>query len=201
MGRRSGLGRGLGAILPEAAGEPDAVPSALQDLPVGQIRPNRYQPRAVFDDDAIATLSASIEQLGVLQPILVRPTEDGSELIAGEDIYVDISSTLSFIDPNLLRRFLRKHGLDHIAFGSDYPLCSPCEELAKLDAVLPELTPRELAVLELIAQGDKNSDIAAKLVISDKTVRNHITNIFSKLQVADRAQANITERDAGLANG
>jgi DNA-binding NarL/FixJ family response regulator len=52
-----------------------------------------------------------------------------------------------------------------------------------------ELTPRELEVLELIAEGYKNSQIAEKLVISDKTVRNHITNIFSKLQVADRAQA------------
>jgi len=64
----------------------------------------------------------------------------------------------------------------------------------------PELTPRELEVLELIAQGCKNSEIAEKLVISDKTVRNHITNIFSKLQVADRAQAIIKAREAGLAD-
>lgn len=62
----------------------------------------------------------------------------------------------------------------------------------------PELTPRELEVLELIAQGANNSQIAEKLVISDKTVRNHITSIFSKLQVADRAQAIIKARDAGL---
>jgi DNA-binding NarL/FixJ family response regulator len=65
----------------------------------------------------------------------------------------------------------------------------------------PELTPRELEVLELIAEGNKNSEIAKKLVISDKTVRNHITNIFSKLQVADRAQAIIKARDAGLTDG
>ena len=62
----------------------------------------------------------------------------------------------------------------------------------------PELTPRELEVLELIAQGANNSQIAERLVISDKTVRNHITSIFSKLQVADRAQAIIKARDAGL---
>ena len=60
----------------------------------------------------------------------------------------------------------------------------------------PELTPRELEVLELIAEGHKNSQIAEKLVISDKTVRNHITNIFSKLQVADRSQAIIKARQA-----
>jgi DNA-binding NarL/FixJ family response regulator len=68
------------------------------------------------------------------------------------------------------------------------------------EETFPELTPRELEVLELIAQGDKNREIAEKLVISDKTVRNHITNIFSKLQVADRAQAIIKARDAGLAD-
>ncbi len=62
----------------------------------------------------------------------------------------------------------------------------------------PELTPRELEVLELIAQGANNSQIAERLVISDKTVRNHITSVFSKLQVADRAQAIIKARDAGL---
>lgn len=67
--------------------------------------------------------------------------------------------------------------------------------------VFPELTPRELEVLELIAEGYKNSEIAKKLVISDKTVRNHITNIFSKLQVVDRAQAIIKARDAGLTDG
>jgi DNA-binding NarL/FixJ family response regulator len=64
----------------------------------------------------------------------------------------------------------------------------------------PELTPRELEVLELIAQGDNNSQIAEKLVISDKTVRNHITSIFSKLQVVDRAHAIIKARQAGLAD-
>jgi DNA-binding NarL/FixJ family response regulator len=69
------------------------------------------------------------------------------------------------------------------------------------EEAFPELTRRELEVLELIARGDKNREIAEKLVISDKTVRNHITNIFSKLQVADRAQAIIKARDAGLADG
>jgi DNA-binding NarL/FixJ family response regulator len=68
------------------------------------------------------------------------------------------------------------------------------------EEAFPELTPRELEVLTLIAHGDKNNEIAEKLVISDKTVRNHITNIFSKLQVADRVQAVIKARDAGLAD-
>lgn len=62
----------------------------------------------------------------------------------------------------------------------------------------PELTDREHEVLELIAQGSNNLEIAEHLVISHKTVRNHVSNIFNKLQVADRAQAIIRARDAGL---
>ncbi|WKZ41681.1 MAG: response regulator transcription factor [Anaerolineales bacterium] len=62
----------------------------------------------------------------------------------------------------------------------------------------PELTERELEILRLIAQGLNNQEIAQKLVLSHKTVRNHITNIFSKLQVADRAQAIVRAREAGF---
>ena len=64
--------------------------------------------------------------------------------------------------------------------------------------VFPELTLREHEVLELIAQGLNNQAIADRLSISEKTVRNHVSNIFNKLQVADRAQAIIRARDAGM---
>ncbi|MEI8305440.1 MAG: response regulator transcription factor [Chloroflexales bacterium] len=64
--------------------------------------------------------------------------------------------------------------------------------------LFPELTEREREVLALIAQGLTNSAIAERLVLSPKTVRNYITQVFSKLQVADRAQAIIRARDAGL---
>ena len=64
--------------------------------------------------------------------------------------------------------------------------------------VFPELTHREHEVLELIAQGLNNQGIATRLSISEKTVRNHVSNIFNKLQVADRAQAIIRARDAGM---
>lgn len=64
--------------------------------------------------------------------------------------------------------------------------------------LFPELTEREREVLTLIAQGRRNPEIAQVLVLSMKTVRNHVSNIFSKLQVADRAQAIIRAREAGL---
>jgi DNA-binding NarL/FixJ family response regulator len=62
----------------------------------------------------------------------------------------------------------------------------------------PELTDREQEILLLIAQHETNQEIARQLNISPKTVRNHVSNIFAKLQVADRAEAIIRARDAGL---
>jgi DNA-binding NarL/FixJ family response regulator len=65
-------------------------------------------------------------------------------------------------------------------------------------AAFPELTEREREILDLIARGENNAQIVQRLVLSPHTVRNHISNIFSKLQVADRAEAIIRARDAGL---
>jgi DNA-binding NarL/FixJ family response regulator len=62
----------------------------------------------------------------------------------------------------------------------------------------PDLTERENEILELIAQGRSNGDIAGRLGITSKTVRNHVANVFNKLQVADRSQAIVRAREAGL---
>lgn len=69
---------------------------------------------------------------------------------------------------------------------------------AAADLAFPELTDREREILHLIAQGHNNSEIAERLLLRTKTVQNHVSNIFSKLQVADRAQAIVRARDAGL---
>ena len=84
MARRSGLGKGLGALIPSevANAEQDA---SLRELLVSQIEPNPHQPRGYFDEEALVSLTASITELGVLQPVLVRPAgPDRYELIAGE---------------------------------------------------------------------------------------------------------------------
>lgn len=80
--RRSGLGRGLGALIPAELG---VVGAELQELPVGAIEPNPNQPRVHFDEEALVELTASILEVGVLQPVLVRPV-DGQrfQLVAGE---------------------------------------------------------------------------------------------------------------------
>jgi len=83
VARRSGLGRGLGALIPSelAASDQDA---SLRELAVSQIDPNPLQPRERFDEESLVALTASISELGVLQPVLVRPVGDRFELIAGE---------------------------------------------------------------------------------------------------------------------
>ena len=83
MERRSGLGRGLAALIPAEGSSSEAA--ALQELAVTAIEPNPNQPRIHFDEESLADLAASIRELGVLQPVLVRATEPGRYLlIAGE---------------------------------------------------------------------------------------------------------------------
>lgn len=85
MARRSGLGRGIDALIPTAPLEDSASVGQLLDLPVDAIYPNPHQPRVHFDEESLDDLAASIEAIGVLQPVLVRRLVDGRyELIAGE---------------------------------------------------------------------------------------------------------------------
>ena len=78
--KRSGLGRGLDALLPKAE-------RGIQQLPLNALHPSRLQPRKRFEPAAIAELSASIAEKGVLQPLLVRPSANGYEIVAGERRY------------------------------------------------------------------------------------------------------------------
>jgi DNA-binding NarL/FixJ family response regulator len=111
------------------------------------------------------------------------------------------------------RRFFSSSRKTHATFGSRTKICapawgsfSPCcstwfrtrrSELPAA-AMLDQLTPREREVLGVLAHGVPDSDIAARLRISEKTARNHVSIIFSKLGITTRAQAVALVRDAGL---
>jgi ParB family chromosome partitioning protein len=82
--RRSGLGRGLDALLPASDGTVSDGAPGLQEVPIESIDPNPRQPRRTWSREALAELAESVEQLGVLQPLLVRTRGDRFELIAGE---------------------------------------------------------------------------------------------------------------------
>ena len=85
MARRSGLGKGLASLIPPASADADDGEVVLRDIPLTAIEPNPGQPRTQFDEESLGELTASIRELGVLQPILVREVAAGLfQLIAGE---------------------------------------------------------------------------------------------------------------------
>jgi ParB family transcriptional regulator, chromosome partitioning protein len=85
MNRRSGLGKGLSSLIPQAEQPADGSERPyLAELPTDAIRANPNQPRMHFDEESLSELTASIAQVGMLQPVLVRRVDEGFELIAGE---------------------------------------------------------------------------------------------------------------------
>ena len=92
-----------------------------------------------------------------------------------------VASGEAIFGPDVARRLM--------AYFADAPIRAPA---------FPDLSDRELEILDLIARGMSNQQIVDRLVISPKTVRNHISNIFSKLQVRDRAEAVVRAREAGM---
>jgi len=129
----------------------------------------------MFDDDASIFAAMRAGARGYL----LKGTE-GEETVRA--IHV-VSSGEAIFSPVIAQRLMQY-------FEAPRPTVPP--------QAFPELTEREREILTLIAQGYTNMAIAEKLVLSPKTVRNHVSNIFSKLQVADRAEAIIRARDAGL---
>ena len=179
---------------------------------------------AATGDEAIA-LAASL-QLDVIIMDIQMPGINGIEAtrqIAHASPHIGILVVTMFEDDHSVfaamragaRGYLLK-GANHAemlrairAVGSGEAIFSPAIAIRLMDffasmqpalppQVFPELSDREREILNLIAQGCANAEIAERLVLSAKTVRNHISNIFSKLQVADRAQAIIRAREAGL---
>jgi DNA-binding NarL/FixJ family response regulator len=96
----------------------------------------------------------------------------------------DVADGGAIFGPSVARRVVE-------FFAAPRPTAPP-------EVVFPELTAREHEVLDLIAAGRSNPDVAVELVLSPKTVRNHVSNIFAKLHVADRSAAIIKAREAGL---
>ncbi len=97
-----------------------------------------------------------------------------------------VASGEAIFGPSIARRLMQY-------FSAPRPAAPP--------QAFPELTEREREILDLIAQHHTNVEIAERLSLAPKTVRNHVSNIFAKLQVIDRAQAIIRAREAGLGQG
>ncbi len=177
MARRSGLGKGLGALLPtEVVGDSGSM---LKEVPIGSIRPNPLQPRVHFDEETMASLAASIKEMGVLQPILVRALSDDGEfeLIAGERRW----------------RAARRAGLQTIPV-----LVQTADEVRSLERALVEnLHRQDLNILEeaaayqqLIEEFDYTHEAVATRVGKSRTA---VTNTLRLLQLPSAVQRLLAE--------
>lgn len=192
MARRSGLGKGLGALIPtETDGQAPAGEVGATDLcevAITAVRPNRFQPRQAFDEEALGALAASIAEVGVLQPILVRPIgdEDGRpiyELIAGERRW----------------RAAKRVGLTTLS-----AIVRDVSDLASMEqAVVENLHRRDLNPLEeaaayqqLLGDFGLTHDQLAKRVGKSRTT---VTNLLRLFQLPPPVQKLV--RDGRLAEG
>jgi ParB family chromosome partitioning protein len=184
MTKRGGLGRGLSALIPTAADEAPAIAGMLE-VPLDAVVPNPRQPRSVFDDETLDTLAASISEVGVLQPIVVRRVGSGYELIAGERRL----------------RAAKKAGLATIPV-----VVRESDDAESLREALIEnihredLNPVELAEAfrELLDElGLKQETLAERLGMS----RSHIANTIRLLQLPADVQRLLAERKIQAGHG
>ncbi|HSH61194.1 MAG TPA: ParB/RepB/Spo0J family partition protein [Acidimicrobiales bacterium] len=147
MARRSGLGKGLGALIPTEVMADRG--SALVEVPITSIRANAFQPRKHFDEESLVALTSSIRELGVLQPVLVRPAEQGTyELIAGERRWRAAKRAGLQTVPALVRQVSDDNSLEQaLVENLQREDLNPLEEAAAYQQLIEdfELTHEELA--------------------------------------------------------
>jgi len=174
--RRGGLGRGLGALIPTGPDEDDETGARFEELPLDSIEPNPRQPREIFDADALAELVASIQAVGVLQPVVVRELEPGRyQLIMGERRLRATRAAGLPVIPAIVRE------------TSDDALLR--------DALLENLHRQQLNALEEAAAyqqlleefGTTHEELADRLGRS----RSHVTNTLRLLQLGPAVQRRV----------
>ena len=190
MARRSGLGKGLGALIPsdEAELPGDLIPgdpvtgrgAFFRELPVKAIRPNQYQPRDDFDEKTLESLTASIRELGVLQPVLVRPTgEDTYELIAGERRWRAAQQAGLTTVPALIRETEEQASLEHALVENLHRSdLNPLEEAAAYQQLMEEFGLTQDAVAKRVGRS-----------------RSAVTNLLRLFQLPAKIQKQVALGD------
>jgi len=183
MARKPGLGKGLGALIPDTGATTGEAPTEgqpsgpLRMVPVDSIRPNKFQPRKIFNDESLKTLAASVQELGVLQPIIVRPVEgepDKYELIAGERRWRAAVIAKLEVVPVLLQDDVN----DRLSLEQ-----AVVENLHRVDLHALE---EAAAYQQLVDDFDLTHDQVAQRVGKS---RANVTNTLRLLQLGDTAQS------------
>ncbi len=179
---------------------------------------------ATTGEEAVSMVAESQPDLVVMD--VQMPDGDGIEATRGiirDSPHVRVLIVTMFDDDGTVFRAMRAGARGYVLKGANYKemlrairavghgeaIFSPQVAMRLMDffagarpstlpEVFPELSDREREILDLIASGSKNPEIAQDLFLSPKTVRNHVSNILHKLQVADRTEAIIRAREAGL---
>ncbi|HEX6230518.1 MAG TPA: ParB/RepB/Spo0J family partition protein [Actinomycetota bacterium] len=179
--KRGGLGRGLSALIPGAVEEG----AALLEVPVEAVAPNPRQPRTSFEDEALEALAVSIQEVGVLQPIVVRRAGQGFELIAGERRL----------------RAAKRAGLATVpAVVRESDDAESLREALIENIHREDLNPIELAEAfrELLEElGLRQETLAERLGVS----RSHIANTIRLLQLPVEVQQVLAERKMQAGHG
>ena len=186
MKKATGLGRGLSALIDEAVRPPkaDGAPASagVRAIEIARIRPNPLQPRKNFDDEAIAELTASIVERGVLQPILVRPVDNGFEIVAGERRWRAAQKAQLHQIPAIIRDFDE----------------SVTAEIALIENIQREdLNAIEEAegYRQLISRYGHGQDAVAKLVGKS---RSHVANLLRLLDLPDSVKEMLLRGDISM---
>ena len=185
----SGLGRGLQALLGEQSGpsassgqEASTRAGGVREIEIGRIRPNPNQPRVQFKEEAIEELADSIAERGVLQPILVRPHDDGFEIVAGERRWRAAQRARLHTIPALVRE------IDD----------STAAEIALIENVQREdLNAIEEAegFRQLIVRHGHTQDNVAKLVHKS---RSHVANLLRLLDLPEFVRQSLVRGDISM---
>lgn len=181
MARRGGLGKGLGALIPSGPGA--EAEGGLREIDTAAIRPNQYQPRERFDEELLNELTESIREVGILQPVLVRPIGDGFELIAGERRW----------------RAARRLGLGRIP-----ALVRDSDDVAALEQALVENIHR--ADLNALEEAAAYQQLIEDFSLTHEAVANRVgksratvTNMLRLLQLPPAVQKHV--RDGSITMG
>ncbi|MCZ6916145.1 MAG: ParB/RepB/Spo0J family partition protein [Gemmatimonadetes bacterium] len=201
---RRRLGRGLEALLGPATVAEARADGSLTNVSLSIIRPNPYQPRHAFDEEALDELKTSLQQSGLLQPIIVRPAENGAfELIAGERRcraaqllgWTEISALVKEVDDRTLLTFALVENLQRDAL-------SPIDEASGYQRMIEEFGASQSEVADLVGRGRSTVANALRLLRLPDKVRDlvHVGKLSTGharalLQVSDQKTVpNLAER-------
>ena len=164
MNRPTGLGRGLAALIPETVPAPPELVgehgtgtnekySRYVDMPVEDLSPNRFQPRNDFDDERMEELVRSIGEVGVLQPILVRQTTDGYEVVAGERRWRAARRVGLTTIPAIVRTTDDREALEHAVVENLHrDDLNPLEEAQAYERLMEEFEMTQQEVAERVGR-------------------------------------------------